>query len=438
MNLFDQIKTLNFPAPLPETLLAVEQHFDAPQVADVATATQEALHQSELLTRMQPGDSVAVGVGSRGIANLATIVRTTVEALKAAGLKPFIIPAMGSHGGATVEGQIEVLANLGITVETVGADIRATMEVRQIGQLPDGPPLFQDVISAAADHTLLINRIKPHTSFHGELESGLAKMAVIGLGKQRGAEMMHSMGVEGLRRFIVPAARLYETKTNLRGGLAIVENTTHQTAEIVGLSAADIGGPRETELLWRSKELMPSLPFEEIDVLVVREMGKNISGTGMDTNVINRLDIPGQPEPPDKPRITIIAVLDLTEATHGNCTGLGLANVTTARLAQKIDWTAFYTNALTSGILNMARASLPMTLADDRQTIQAAVRGCGQPQQETVRLVFIHDTLSLDRFWVSPSLRETVEAQSGLKVVETAPLRFDETGRMVDPWELGD
>ena len=437
MNLFDQIKTLNFSAPLPETLLAVEQRFDAPRVTDVVGATQEALHQSELLARMRPGDSVAVGVGSRGIANLAVIVRTTVEALKAADFKPFIIPAMGSHGGATVEGQIGMLANLGITAATVGAEIRATMEVRQIGRLPDGPPLFQDVISAAADHTLLINRVKPHTSFHGEMESGLAKMAVIGLGKQRGAEMMHSMGVEGLRRFIAPAARFYETETNLRGGLAIIENATHQTAEIVGLTGADIGGPRETELLRRSKELMPSLPFEEIDVLVVRDMGKNISGTGMDTNVINRLDIPGQPEPQDKPRITIIAVLDLTEATHGNCTGLGLANVTTTRLAQKIDWVAFYTNALTSGILNMARASLPLTLADDRQVIQAAVRGCGQPQQETARLVFIRDTLSLDHFWVSPSLREVVETRFGLSVIKETPLQFDKMGRMVEPWELG-
>ncbi len=436
MNLFDQIKELNFSAPLPETLLAVEQHFEGPQVTDVVAATQTALVESELLARMQPGDSVAVGVGSRGISNLVTIVKTTIEELKAAGMKPFIIPTMGSHGGATAEGQTEMLANLGITAAAVGAEIRATMEVRQIGQVADGPPLFQDVISAAADHTLLINRVKPHTSFHGEMESGLAKMAVIGLGKQRGAEVMHSMGVEGLRCFIAPAARIYEQATNLTGGLALVENATHQTAEIIGLPAADIGGPRETDLLQRSKALMPTLPFETIDVLVVREMGKNISGTGMDTNVINRLDIPGQPEPADSPRITIIAVLDLSQASHGNCTGLGLANVTTARLAQKIDWAAFYTNALTSGILNMARASLPLTLPDDRRALMAAVRGCGQPAQEAARLVFINDTLSLDRFWVSPSLRPAVEPQAGLRIIGEVPLRFDERGGMVSPWEM--
>lgn len=436
MNLLEQIQDLNFPAPLPETLLAVEQHFDGPQVADVAEATKAALADSGLLARMQPGDSVAIGVGSRGISNLVTIVRTTVEQLKAVGLKPFIIPAMGSHGGATSEGQTEMLANLGITAEAVGAEIRATMEGKQIGQLPDGPPLFQDVISAAADHTLLINRVKPHTSFHGEMESGLAKMAVIGLGKQRGAEVMHSMGVEGLRRFIAPAARIYEQATNLIGGLALVENATHQTAEIVGLPATDIGASREAALLRRSKELMPTLPFEAIDVLVVREIGKNISGTGMDTNIINRLDIPGQPEPEDSPRITIIAVLDLSQASHGNCTGLGLANVTTARLLQKIDWAAFYTNALTSGILNMARASLPLTLPDDRRALMAAVRGCGQPDQQAARWVFIHDTLSLGHFWVSPSLRPAVERQPRLRIIEEIPLRFDEWGQMVSPWEM--
>jgi len=435
MKLLEQIQTLNFPAPLPPMLLEVEQRFDAPKVADVIEATQRALAQSGLPERMSPGDTVAVGVGSRGIANLSIIVKATVEQLANAGMKPFITPLMGSHGGATVKGQISVLAKLGITGESVGVDIRATMDVAQIGQIPNGPPLYQDTVTAAADHALLINRVKPHTSFRSDIESGLAKMAVIGMGKQQGAATMHGLGVDGLKQFLAPAARIYETNTNLVGGIAIVENAYHQTAEIAALTAAEIGGPREARLLKRAKTLMAGLPFTEIDVLVVRDLGKNISGTGMDTNVIGRLLIPRQPEDFGGPDIAIIAVLDLTDETRGNATGLGLANVTTARVAQKVDWTAFYTNALTSGILNMRRSSLPMTMADDKRALQAAILGCGQPP-EAAGLVFIRDTLNLDRLWVSPNLRAIVEAHPRLSIVGEVPLAFAGNGTMVTPMKV--
>ena len=242
MQLFQQISTLDFPAPLPETLLAVEQRFDAPQAADVAAAARAALEQSELLARITPGASVAVGVGSRGVANIATIARAVVERLRQAGAQPFIFPAMGSHGGATAEGQREMLASLGVTAEFVGAEVRPTMEVKQIGQIPDGPALFQDVISAAADATLLLARVKPHTDFRSTIESGLAKMEVIGLGKQRGAALMHTFGVPGFQRFLAPAARIYEANTNMIGGLAMLENAHDETAEIVGL--AGVGNRR--------------------------------------------------------------------------------------------------------------------------------------------------------------------------------------------------
>jgi len=435
MNFLDQIRDLNFPAPLPETVLAVEQQFDAPRVNNVATATEAALHESELLRPIRAGDRVAIGVGSRGIANLAAIVKATVDVLKAAGAQPFITPAMGSHAGATVTGQTEMLANLGVSEATIGAPIRATMEVQEIGRVPDGPPLYQDVLSAAADHTLLINRVKPHTSFRSHIESGLAKMAVIGLGKQHGAATMHARGVYGLKNYIAPAARIYETSTNLIGGLAIVENAYDETAAIVGLTAAEIGAAREAELLERAKSLMARLPFPEIDVLVVQQLGKNISGTGMDTNVIGRLKIPRQAEPSDGPDIATIAVLDLTEATHGNANGMGLANVITARVAQQIDWQAVYTNALTSGVLGMWRASMPLTMADDRRAIQAAVLGCGLPPEEA-RLVFIRDTLTLDRLWVSPKLRAAVESHPSLTILDEVPLAFDAGGAMRGPWQL--
>lgn len=435
MNLIEQIQTLNFPAPLPKTLLEIEQQFDAPTVNNVTEATRAALFDSGLTANMSPGDTVAVGVGSRGIVNLPEIVRATVDSLKQAGIQPFITPLMGSHGGATIEGQIEVLAGLGVTSQSVGTEVKATMEVVEIGRIPNGPPLFQDRVTAAADHTLLINRVKPHTSFRSAVESGLAKMAVIGMGKQQGAATMHSGGVKNLINFIAPAARLYESNTNLAGGIAIVENAYHQTADITALTAAEIGGPKEMQLLKRAKLLLAGLPFEAIDVLVVQELGKNISGTGMDTNVIGRLLIPRQPEDFGGPDIAIITVLDLTGPTHGNATGLGLANVTTARVAQKLDWAAFYTNALTSGILNMRRSSLPMTLADDRRALQAAVLGCGQPP-ESATLVFIRNTLALDRLWVSPNLRNTVEAHPRLSVAGEVSLAFAENGAMASPWAL--
>jgi hypothetical protein len=342
---------------------------------------------------------------------------------------------MGSHAGATAAGQRQMLINLGVDPALVGAEIRATMDIISIGQVPHGPELYQDAIAAQADHTLLINRVKPHTSFRSHIESGLAKMCAIGMGKQPGAALFHSMGVEGMRRFLAPAARIYQANTNLIGGLAILENAYHQTAEIVGLTAAEIGAEREAELLVKAKSLMASLPFDAIDVLVVKQLGKDISGTGLDTNVINRLKIPRQPEPTDEPDIAVIAVLDLTEETHGNANGLGLANVTTARVAAKIDFEATYTNAISSGILGMWRAHLPLTMADDRQALQVALRGCAQPQA-SARIVFIHDTLSLAEFYVSPSLRPAVEAHPRLSITGEIGLTFDEEGSMTKPWHL--
>lgn len=435
MRLLEQIQSLHFPAPLPATLLQVEQRFDALQVPDVAVAVTDALEQSHMLDRIAPGASVAVGAGSRGVANIPIAVKAVVDRLRAAGAEPFVFPAMGSHGGATAEGQRAILAELGVTPEAVGAEIRATMEVRQIGQIPGGPPLFQDVISAAADATILVNRVKPHTDFRSHIESGLAKMEVIGLGKQHGAAIMHTLGVPGFQKYLEPAARIYESSTNMVGGIALIENAYDQTAEAHGLLASEIGGPREARLLDHAKSSMASLPFPEIDVLVVRDLGKNISGTGMDTNIIGRLMIPRQPENFGGPDVAVITLLDLTEETHGNAAGIGLANVTTARAAAKVDWVATYTNCITSGIFGMQRVHLPITMPDDRRALEVALRGCGQPQ-ETARMVFIRDTLTLNLLWVSPSLRGVVEEHPRLRVIEEVPLAFGADGLMTNPWEL--
>ena len=374
MKLLEQIQQLDFPADLPNSLLSVKQTFHAPDVGDVGAAAKRALKEGGLLARMKPGATVAVGVGSRGIANLPQIVKATIEGLREAGLNPFVLPAMGSHGGATAEGQKTMLAELGVTEKSVNAEIRATMEVKEIGRIPDGPPLFQDLVSAAADHCMLISRVKPHTDFRSHLESGPSKMCVIGWGKQHGAAIMHGGGGANFQKYLAPAARLYETNTNFVGALAVVENAYDGTAKIEGLTADKVGLEPEVKLLEEAKSLMASLPFPEIDVLVVRNLGKNISGTGMDTNIVSRLLIPRQPEAFGNVDIAVIAMLDLTEETHGNACGMGLANVTTARVFKKIDWVATYTNTITSGIFGMYRTSLPLTMPDDRAALQVALR----------------------------------------------------------------
>lgn len=435
MKLLEQIKQLDFPAPLPEKMLVVKQTFEAPKVDDIPAATRQALEQSGMLERMQPGDTVAIGAGSRGIANLPAIVKAAVDRLREGGMKPYVVPAMGSHGGATAEGQIEMLAQLGVTEAAVGAEIRATMEVKEIGRIPDGPPLYQGVDSMAADHAILVSRIKPHTDFRSHLESGPSKMCVIGLGKQFGAALMHAGGGANFQKYLEPAARIYETNSNFAGALCPIENAYDETAEIAGLSADKVGTSVEAELLEKAKALMASLPFPEIDILAVRQLGKNISGTGMDTNVISRLMIPRQPEAFGNVDVAVICVLDLTEETHGNVAGLGLANITTARVASKIDWVATYTNAITSGIFGMFRVSLPITMPDDQRALQAAMRGCAMPPDEA-RMVFIRDTLTVDTLWVSPSLRQAVMDHPRLTIVDEVPLTFDAQGTMQSPWEL--
>jgi len=433
-NLLEEIQKLDFPAPLPDTLLAVHQTFDTPRVADIHAEVGKQLRESGIMAQMKPGDTVAVGAGSRGIANLAKIVRSTVDHLKAAGMKPYIVPAMGSHGGANAEGQKEILAGMGVTPEAMGVEVRATMEVAEIGRIPNGPPLCQGKDSIAADHTILVSRIKPHTDFRSHLESGPSKMCVIGLGKQAGAAMMHSGGGRNFQRYLEPAARVYETNTNFRGAICPVENAYEDTGLLVGLTAAEVGTQKEADLLEKAKAYLARIPFDAVDILVVRELGKNISGTGMDTNVISRLMIPRQPEAFGHVDVAIITVLDLTEETHGNISGLGLANVTTARVFQKIDWVATYTNAITSGIFSAQRSHIPLVMPTDQTALFPSMRICAEPPAEA-RMVFIRDTLSLENFYVSPSMRSIVEAHPRLSIVTEVPLSFED-GEMSSPWMM--
>ena len=430
--LFDQIKDLDFPAPLPEKLLVVKQRFDVPRVADIEASTRAAVR--ELMLGARPGATVAIGAGSRGIANIARIARAAVDVLKADGFHPYIFPAMGSHGGATMEGQCTMIREFGITAETMGCELRATMVVREIGHIEGGPKLYQGEDSLSADHVILLSRIKPHTDFRGMLESGPSKMAVIGLGKQAGAAIMHSYGGPGFTRYLADAARVYESNTNFIGAVGIIENAYDETAEIMAVPANKVGTDVESEALKRARSYMASIPFTHVDTLVIQAIGKNISGTGMDTNIINRLMVVREPEPTSGPDVATISVLDLTPETHGNASGIGMANSTTERVARKYDFIATYTNGLTSGTFGAFRSSLPIVATTDQRAIQYAIRGCGQPW-ETARLMFIRNTLAMDEFWTSPSLRTEIEGHERLSIVGETPLTFM-NGLMTCPWQL--
>lgn len=411
----------------PPEVAVVRQRLDTPRLDDIEGSTAEAVRR--IVAGSERRGPVAVGVGSRGIANLERIVRCVIAELKASGFEPFIVPAMGSHGGAVAEGQREILADYGISEERVGAPVRATMETTVLGEV-DGVPVHWDRIAAETGRAFLVTRVKPHTDFDGPIESGLSKMAVIGLGKQRGAQIIHSAGVRGLRDVMPAAARLIESKGLLLGGLGIVENARDETAEIHGLRGPDIAGDYEAEVLARAKELMPRIPFDSLHVLVVDAMGKDISGAGMDTNVLGRWRIPGVAEDA-RPQIACVVTLDLTPASHGNAAGLGNADIVPIRLAEKVDIGAFYTNSLTAGIVGLERAKLPAVLATDRDCVLAAAAVSGRTATEPLRLAWIQDTLHTEALAVSADLLDEVRSRPDLELVsEARPMPFDGEGRL--------
>jgi hypothetical protein len=382
-----------------------------------------------LYGRITRGGRVGITAGSRGIANIATTIRACGEVIRDAGGEPFVMPAMGSHGGATADGQRDVLAGYGITPETLGMPIVSNMDVQQIGVVDD-MPVFMSTTALEADHILLVNRVKPHTDFRGPVESGLAKICAIGLGKQRGAQTIHSYGTRGLAELMPRTARyMIETTRRIVGGLALLENAYDRTAAVEFVEPAEIASAGERALQERAKGLMAALPFDDLDVLIVDEMGKNISGTGMDTNILGRMFVPGVPEP-DRPTITAVVVLDITEESHGNACGVGLADFTTEQLVSKIDLYATYMNGYTSGTGGLLRNRLPNVLPNDRAAIATAMRMCGKPDPNTVRLARIKNTLLAAYVEFSANLLPEADAAH---VEVTGPPRamtFDTQGRL--------
>jgi hypothetical protein len=364
---------------------------------------------------------IAVGVGSRGIAGIGAILAAVVAELRELGFDPFVVPAMGSHGAATAEGQAEVLAGYGVDRSL----IEATMETEVIGEL-EGLPVHVDRKVTEAGAVFLVNRVKPHTSFRGPVESGLAKMCAIGLGKQAGAAVMHSRGPAGLRELIPPAARLVAERGLLRGGLGILENQRDETADVRGLTAREIGGEEEAGLLQRAHQLMPKIPFGDLDVLLIDRMGKDVSGAGIDTNVVGRLRVAGQPEPePDA--VTAIVVLDLTEGSHGNAMGIGTADFTTARLVAKVDFEALYANGLTAGVIGIRRVALPYVMPNDLAAVCAAIASRGRSRP--LRLAWITDTLHTELLGASEALLAEARERPDLEILsEPEPMPFNPEG----------
>lgn len=406
----------------------IRQTFEGPAVEDIPATVAAELARIDVASVIRPGQTVALTAGSRGVANIATIIKATVQYLQSIGAKPFVIPAMGSHGGGTAEGQLDVLSHYGITEATMGVPLRASMEVIQIGETPDGLPVWLDKYASEADHIGVINRIKPHTDFSGAIESGLMKMMTIGLGKYHGAQHYHRANVQyGYEHVIRTVGRTVLQRARIAFGLGVVENGYDQTAIIRAVLAPQLE-ETELELQALAKKLVARLPFDFIHLLIVEEMGKNISGAGMDTKVIGRIMNIIEP-PPRHPRILRIYVRDLHDDSYGNATGVGLADFVSRRLVNKIDPTATYINCLTG--LSPESARIPITVDADREAVEAALGTIGLVKPEEARIVRIKNTLLLEELDVSEALLAEVKPRDNLEILwGPKPLTFDSTGTL--------
>lgn len=407
--------------PLPP-MARVRQKFDPTKLDDIAGAIRAEFRKPEIRARVTPGQVIAVGCGSRGVANIALIAKTVIAELKALGAKPFIFPCMGSHGAATAEGQRKVLETYGITEEATGVPIKATMDTVIVGHLDDGTPVHMDRHAAEAEAIVVINRIKPHTGFRGATESGLTKMLAIGIGKINGAATYHMHGMDVFPTLLPKIRDVNITQRKVLFGVGVVENAYDETA-LIELVPAEQLATREPVLQAMAKKNMPQLFFDDIDVLVIDEMGKNISGAGFDPNIVgrNRRAIPW----PAKPLVKKIVVLGLTRVTHGNATGLGAADVITMRLFREVDIPSTYANIITS--MNLDGGMIPMVMNTDHDAIALAVKTVVRVKPADCRVVRIRNTLHLGEIEVSaPMLAEVQRQPERFEVLsQPAPWAFE-------------
>lgn len=411
-------------------MLRIRQHFDAPRLIDVANEVDRQLSRLNLRQTVRPGQTVAITAGSRGIANIAEIIRATVAHFKGMGAVPFIVPAMGSHGGGTAEGQREILESYGITEEYTRAEIRSSMETVILDRTPQGIPVHFDRQAFQADHVVVCGRVKPHTGFVGEIESGLHKMMLIGLGKHEGAKIYHrAIKNYTFLEIIRAVADVVLEKGKILAGLAIVENAYDETGLIEAVAPRDFF-EREKALLVIARQWMPRLPFKEVDLLIVDEIGKNISGSGMDTNIVGRKFNDHAATERDDVNCKRIFVRGLTAETHGNACGLGMAEFTNQRTIDAVDLHATRINALTGG--HPTAAMLPVAFPTDREAIEAALHSLGLLEPPDVRVVQIPDTLHLKEVLVSEAYLPELRRRPDLQILDGPnEMAFDAHGNLL-------
>jgi hypothetical protein len=409
----------------------IEQAFDPEHIDDIRETIFQELERIRISEKLHAGQKVAIAAGSRGIADIAKVTKAVVEFIVSCGAVPFIFPAMGSHGGATAEGQVSLLAGLGITEYSMECSIRSSMNTVEIVRTEDGLPVYLDRYASEADHVILVNRVKPHTKFEGPIESGLMKMMAIGIGKHKGAIHCHQAALRlGMRRVIETVGSIVLEKLPVVCGIGLVENAYNQLAIIQAFTSEDLFDG-EKNLLLQAKKKMAKIPFDDIDLLIVDEIGKNISGTGMDPNItgVNR-DILGSFN--SKPRTKRLFVRDLTPETKGNALGVGLADFATSRLVEKIDRKATYINCLTG--ISPEKGAIPMNFDTDKECIEAAIHCLGIEPANGFRVVHIRNTLSLEKLSISKSYAEDIIINDSLKIIECwHTMLFDEFNNMISP-----
>jgi hypothetical protein len=414
-----------------QKLVHIRQNFPDRALPDVSAAVRAQMESADWALAVKPGSRIAVGVGSRGITNIDVITKSVIEFWKSRNVQPFLIPVMGSHGSASAEGQASVLAHYGITEETMGAPVVSSLDVVPIGTTPTGIEVVMDRQAHEADGTMLLSRVKWHTDFDGKLESGIHKMMAIGLGKWAGAKRYHTFALEyGLEEVIRSAGKVMLNTGKMLGGLAILEDAYHSTAEVAAVGAEEMV-EREEELLAKVKSWKPNIPVQKVDLLVVDEIGKNFSGAGMDTKIVNRSGRNGPNTWPDVPKISRIIVRDLSPLSYGNAIGIGLADAITDRLFRKVDFEAMYVNSLTAS--SPAASFTPMHFPSDRLCIEKIAPTCGKIDLSDVTIAWIRNSMDIGELMISEGLIDEVSTNSQIEVIsDPIDLKFDSEDNLIN------
>lgn len=408
-------------------IVPIAQKFACPIIDDLEKSLCDELNSSNITDILSPGSQVAVAVGSRGITNLELIIKIIVQWLKSKGLKPFIVPAMGSHGGPTPEGQAEILADYGIDEESSGAKVISSLEVDSLGYTSSHLPVWVDSVANSSDGVIVVNRIKPHTDFHGEIESGLLKMLAVGLGKHRGASVLHSAGFDKLGQSIIDTAQVILNKVPILGGVAIVENAYKKTA-VVKYVRKETMIEDEKKILIQARKLMPSIPLEKIDFLLVQQVGKDVSGAGFDPNIIGRRKIWGVSDL-DIPKVSVMAVLELTPGTHGNASGIAIADLIPKRILNDIDWKSTYASLVTATIPQ--HAHIPMVLNTDLDVLKVGAKIASYENPTNIKLCWILNTSYINKLWVSEAAIQDLKEDQKIEILgEAQEFQFSQQGQL--------